>query len=181
MRIYNNNSSSTGSINNDKVARAILQYRNTPLPNIQLSPGQILFRQLRDHIPSHPSHYRLHQKWIISAKQREEHLSQRDTTLRHQYDKHSQLLTPLPVGIPIVIQNRSHKFNRQWLKTGFIVEVLPNRQYKIRMHTPVVSPFKTDDLSANCPILRPQSMYHPPTCQHHKAPATPKTTTLQHL
>ena len=60
--LYNNISSSTGSINNYKVARAILQYRNTPLPNIHLSPVQILFHcQLWDHIPSHPSHYHYHQ------------------------------------------------------------------------------------------------------------------------
>ena len=56
-----NTLNNTGSINNDKVPRAILQYRNTPLPNIHLSPAQILFHcQLWDHIPSHPSHYHLH-------------------------------------------------------------------------------------------------------------------------
>ena len=93
--LYNNISSSTGSINNYKVARAILQYRNTPLPNIHLSPVQILFHcQLWDHIPSHPSHYHLHQPWVISAKQNKEYLSQRYTTILDQYNQHSRPLPP---------------------------------------------------------------------------------------
>ena len=44
-RIIGNNKSPDGSLNNDKVARAILQYRNTPLPDIGLSPAQILFHR----------------------------------------------------------------------------------------------------------------------------------------
>ena len=133
--LYNNISSSTGPIKNDKVARAILQYRNTPLPNIHFSHDQILFHhQLQDHIPSHPSHYCLHQQWPISVKQCEEYLSQRYTTILDQYNQHSRPLPPLPVGTPIIIQNQDLKFNRQWLKTSSIIEVLRNRQYKIYMH-----------------------------------------------
>ena len=58
-RLIHNNVASDGSLNTDKVARALLQYRNTPLPDLNLSPAQILLhRNLRDGIPSHPSHYR---------------------------------------------------------------------------------------------------------------------------
>ena len=63
-----------GSLNNDAAARAILQYHNTPLPEINLSPAQILFhRQLRDHLPLKPCYYHLHKDWIISSKQREDY------------------------------------------------------------------------------------------------------------
>ena len=35
-----------------------MQYQNTPLPDLNLSPAQILFHHnFRDYIPSHPSHY----------------------------------------------------------------------------------------------------------------------------
>ena len=59
-RIIHNHISANGSIDNEKVARAILQHRNTPLPGIGLSPAQMLLhRKLRDSIPTHPKHYRL--------------------------------------------------------------------------------------------------------------------------
>ena len=71
-RIIMSNTSANGSLDNDKVARALMQYRNTPLPHINLSPAQILYhRQLRDHLPVHPSQYQLHKEWLISAQQRE--------------------------------------------------------------------------------------------------------------
>ena len=65
-----------GTLDNDKKTQEILQYRNTPLLCIGLSPIQILLhRQLRDHVPNHPSNYHLHKQWVISAKQREDLLS----------------------------------------------------------------------------------------------------------
>ena len=51
------NTGTNGSLDNNKVAQAILQYHNTPLQDFNLSPAQILFhRELRDTIPNHPSH-----------------------------------------------------------------------------------------------------------------------------
>ena len=71
-RIIQNNASRHGSLDNDSAARAILQYRNTPIPEVGLSPAQMLLhRQLRDGIPVHPGHYRLHKEWILSASERE--------------------------------------------------------------------------------------------------------------
>ena len=82
-------SKSIDSLNNDKVAHPILQYRNTPLPDIGLIPAQILFhRQLRDSIPSHPTHYR-HQQWMVSAEEREKMLSKCNHIL---VKKHSRVI-----------------------------------------------------------------------------------------
>ena len=56
-RIIRDCTSNNGDLNNDKALAAILQYRNTPLPDIDLSPAQILFhRNLKDSftIPSFP-------------------------------------------------------------------------------------------------------------------------------
>ena len=62
--------------------RAILQYRNTPLPAIELSPAQILLhRQLRDSVPAHPAHYQPHKEWVLTAEERERALSQRNQLL----------------------------------------------------------------------------------------------------
>ena len=56
-KIIIDNTSKNGDLNNNKAARAILQYHNTPIPKVGLSPTQTLFhRQLRDHIPTNPKH-----------------------------------------------------------------------------------------------------------------------------
>ena len=69
-RMIWDNTFNNGSINNDKIAKAVMQYCNTPLPAISLSPSQILFhRELQDFTPSHPTHYQLHKDWIITHEQ----------------------------------------------------------------------------------------------------------------
>ena len=71
-RIIRDNISNDGSMNNDKIVSAFLQYKNTPLPDINLSPTQILFhRKLKDNIPSIHSHYHLNKEWIVAARERE--------------------------------------------------------------------------------------------------------------
>ena len=157
-RILYENLSPNGTIDNDKVARAILQYRNTPLPDLKLSPAQILFhRQLRDHIPTHPSHYQLHSSWIIDAKQREEAFHKRNHVITENYNHHSTTLPPLSVGTTVVIQNRGKKYPRQWLRSGIIVETLPNRQYRIKTNGSGRITLQ------NRRFIKPASLVTPPT------------------
>jgi len=74
-----------GSLNSDKAACVLLQYRNTPIQSFGLSPAQLLFhRQLRDHFPSILTHYWLHKKWMISAKKTFQH-PKRSCTLQQAY------------------------------------------------------------------------------------------------
>jgi histone H3/H4 len=132
-RIIHNNVSPSGSLDNDKVACAILQYRNTPLPDINLSPAQILFhRQLKDGVPAVPSHYALHKEWVLSAKQRESALAARTQKIIENHNKSARELGELSVGTNVVVQSRDQR-KKKWVKSGKIVEVLDNRQYRIRM------------------------------------------------
>ena len=60
-RIIIGNTRAQGSLDNDRAARAVLQYRNTPIQNIGLFPAQqLLHRRLRDFVPSHPTLYKPH-------------------------------------------------------------------------------------------------------------------------
>ena len=78
-RIIHNNVSPDGTLNNDGAAQALMQYRNTPLPHLSMSPAQLLLhRNLRDGIPAHPSHYQLSKEWVISAKEREAAFAKRN-------------------------------------------------------------------------------------------------------
>ena len=131
-RIIHNNVSADGSLNNDGAARAILQYRNTPLPDLQLSPAQILFhRQLRDSLPAHPSHYRLHQEWIVDAERREQSYAKRNALLVQKYNARARTLKPLEEGTDVLIQSQG--FKKAWDRQGRIVASLPNRQYRVKM------------------------------------------------
>ena len=131
-RIVYDNISPNGSLDTDRAARAILQYRNTPIQGIGLSPAQLLLhRQLRDCIPSHPILYKPHKEWLIAGYEREKMLSERNAKLVLEYNKSAHHLPPLMVGDNVVIQNR--KDNR-WSRTGIIVEKLDHRQYWIRMN-----------------------------------------------
>ena len=128
-RIIAQNTSRNGSLNTDKAVRAILQYRNTPLPELGLSPAQLLLhRQLRDSVPSHPKHYRLHKEWVVSAQEREKAYSDRNKLVESRYNQRAHSLQPLSVKSLVRIQEKG-----RWNRTGRIVEVLPFRQYRIRM------------------------------------------------
>ena len=92
------NTKSDGSLDNNKAAQAIMQYRNTPLPYINLSPAQILLhRQLRDHIPANPVHCKLQKDWIISANQREKALAQRNENIAKKYNVSTRQLPEVPI------------------------------------------------------------------------------------
>ena len=128
--IIHNNRSSDGGLDTDTAARAILQYRNTPLPDIELSPAQILLhRQLRDSNPAHPDHYQPHKEWVLTAEEREKALSKRNHILVKNHDATARKLRPLVLGTNVVVQRET----KRWEHTGRIVEVLPYRQYRIRM------------------------------------------------
>ena len=123
-----------GSLDTDKAARAILEYRNTPIQSLGLSPAQILFhRQLRDHIPNHPTNLRLHMKWLIATKQRE-NLANLSMETPNQQKENPRNLPTIPIGTRVAIQDQRGRNNfRKWNRTSVIVEILPFRQYQAKM------------------------------------------------
>ena len=130
-RIVHNNVLSSGSLDTDRAARAILQYRNTPIQGIGLSPAQLLLhRQLRDCIPAHPSLYKPHKEWVRAGYERERLLHDRNARLILEYNRKAHNLPPLEVGDNVMVQNQRDK---RWSRSGVIAEKLDNRQYHIRM------------------------------------------------
>ena len=128
-RILMDNVSGNGSLDNDKVLKALLQYRNTPLPDINLSPAQVLFhRQLKDSIPTHRNQYHLHKDWVIAPDEREQLYAKRNKVIEMKYNEHARPLPELAVGTIVLIQGKDKK----WIKQGKIVEKLENRQYRIK-------------------------------------------------
>ena len=130
-RIVYDNVAPDGSLNTDKVTRAVLQYRNTPIQGVGLSPAQLLLhRQLRDCLPAHPSLYKPHKDWVTAGFQREALFSKRNAQLELDYNQGTKQLAPLRARERVALQDHVSK---RWTRTGSVVEVLPNRQYKVKM------------------------------------------------
>ena len=83
-------------------------------------------------VTTYPSHYQLHSSWVIDARQREEAFSKRNHVISDKYNRHAKTLPSLSVGTTVDIQNRGKKHQRRWIRSGIIVETLPNRQYRVR-------------------------------------------------
>ena len=133
-RILFDNVGPHGNINNDRVARALLQHRNTPLQDIGLSPAQLLYgRTLRDCIPTKAEANKIRPEWRMVAEDRERALAKRNIINIERFNEHTRILPELHVGDIVAVQNQTGPRPNKWEKTGTIVEKQDHRQYVVRM------------------------------------------------
>ena len=134
-RILQNNTSTTGDLNTDNVARALLQYRNTPIQQLNVSPAELLYgRTLRDHLTSMPDALCIRPEWHRLAEDRERALAKRHLTNIERYNEHTKALPELSIGDTVTMQNQTGSYPNRWDKTGIIVEVRDHGQYLVRLH-----------------------------------------------
>ena len=118
-RIINDNLSHQGGIDNDQVAKALLQYRNTPLPYIKLSPEQfLLYRNLCNHIPRYEKHYHLYHEWLSIATEYEIAQSEKHKDILNQYNQSLKELPEIPVGSSALTHEPENKGIHCWIKSG---------------------------------------------------------------
>ena len=130
-RVIYGNADSSGSLDTDKAAQAVLQYRNTPIQGIGLSPAQLLLhRHLRDFVPAQPCLYRPHPEWLKASLHRETLLAKGNAKLIEDYDRTAYTLPPFNFGSYVALQD---PHNRRWNLTSRIIEVLADRRYRIRV------------------------------------------------
>ena len=130
-RLLEGNVGRRGSINTYKVAKALMQYRNTPLRDVGKSPAQLaLGRPIRDTLPLPRERYCIDPDWTHHLKAREETMANRNTISKHGYDQKAKSLKEMNVGDNVLCQNVRSK---KWDKSGVIVEVKQHRQYLIRI------------------------------------------------
>ena len=131
-RLLADNTGPGGSLDNDKVLRAILQYRNTPDPTTGLSPAEVIFgRQIRDFTPVLPGCYKPRLEWQEVMQKREEALSKRHVHDHERWSEHTQHLPPLKIGDHVFIQNQTGNHPKKWDKSGVVVEVKQHHQYLV--------------------------------------------------
>ena len=130
-RIIMNNTGPGGTLDCDKTSRALLQYRNTPIKYLGLSPAQLLFhRHLRDSLPTVPTTLKLHGNWDSLADAREQAFRQRNNIMTERYNGTAKDLPALPIGCEVRIQEVTDR--GKWSRYGTIVDRL-GRKYTIRV------------------------------------------------
>ena len=133
-RIIRENTGPKGTLDTDKVSRALLTYRNTPNKDIGMSPAQMLYgRRLRDHLPISIGKLKQRKEWIRVKSQREEALSVKYGQIEKKLQGNARNLKPLRVGDRVQVQNQTGNEPKRWNKSGKVVESLGNQQYSVRM------------------------------------------------
>lgn len=131
-RIISDYVTSSDPYNHRKIAHAIIQHRNTPLPDLKLSPAQLLFhRKIRDKIPTHPKHLRLHKQWILTSIQRENLFKAKNAASLQRYNNISKDLQPLTPRDKVLILTPGK--SPRWSLSGVVVMNLPYRRYKVKL------------------------------------------------
>ena len=133
-RLIVSNTGPGGSLENDKFAAAILQYRNTPDRDTGLSPAQVLYaRKLRDTVPCMPTELRLRPDWVLTKERRELALAKRHRMRESDLTLSTKELEPLLVGNVVSVQNQQGPHKNKWELSGVVVEVLGNDSYMVRL------------------------------------------------
>ena len=118
---------STGQVDTDRAACAIMGHRNTPNQETGISPAIALYGYaIRDHLPNH--HRTICRVWEEIIDVREQALAKRHI---RPHTQSSRALRPLQAGDTVSIQNQSGNRPLKWNNTGIIVDVLPYRQHRV--------------------------------------------------
>ena len=135
-RLIMENLSARGSLDTDKLARALLLHRNQPDPVSGLSPSMVIFgRMLRDHLPLQPEKFPIRAEWRMEADQREQAFRKRHILKQEQLTSSSRPLPALAVGDTVAIQDKTNPAKAgKWTKTGIVTENLGFQNYEVKVH-----------------------------------------------
>ena len=133
-RLLKGNLNASGTLDDDAFAKAILQYRNTPMQSTGMSPAVALFgHPIRDFIPMTRDTYKPSVQWIKKLAEREEKWKKVVKREHRKWSQGARKQEPLKVGHEVSIQNLVGNHPTKWNRTGLVTEVLGNDQYNVRV------------------------------------------------
>ena len=138
-RLLLSNTGPTGSLDHDRFLRAMLQLRNTPDPDCNLSPAQIIFgRPLRDSFSfvnrlEKFLNPHIRPLWRQAWAAKEEALRTRITRTTESLNAHSRPLRPLTLGERVFLQNQQGPNPTKWDRSGVVVESAGHDQYRVKV------------------------------------------------
>ena len=116
------------SLDEDKVCRALLQYRNTPSWRDGLSPAQKLYgHPTQDILPAHRRSFA--QEWQHKAEEVEQQAQVTQQSTTDYYNAHAHPLADIDIGSNVAIQNPHTKL---WDIYGIVTDISPNRRYYVK-------------------------------------------------
>ncbi|KAK5928265.1 hypothetical protein CgunFtcFv8_013340 [Champsocephalus gunnari] len=144
-RLLMSNTGQSGGLDQDRFLHAMLQLRNTPDPDCNLSPAQIIFSPppswlalLRGSLSfvnciekfSNP-HIRL--LWREAWAAKEDALRTRMSRTTESLGTHSRPLRPLALGERVFLQNQQGPSPHKWDRSGIVVELPGHDKYRVRV------------------------------------------------
>ena len=138
-RLLRSNTGPSGTLDTDRFLRAMMQLRNTPDPDCQLSPAEIVFgRPLRDAFAfinrlEKFSNNHIRPMWRKAWQQKEEALRQRFHHAAEERNLKSRCLPSLHVGDRCYIQNQTGSSPKRWDRSGTIVELHGHDSYTVKV------------------------------------------------
>lgn len=138
-RLLRSNISPTGTLDNDKLLRALLHLRNTPDPDCNKSPAQIVYgRPIRDAFSfvnrlEKFSNQAIHPIWREAWAAKESALRTRFVKSSESLNEKCKWLSNLNIGDHCFIQNQTGNSPKRWDKTGIVMEIKPHDQYVIKV------------------------------------------------
>ena len=138
-RLLQSNTGPTGSLDHDRFLRAMLQLRNTPDPDCNLSPAHIIFgRPLRDSLAfanrlekyTNPN---IRPLWRHAWAAKEDALRARMTRTTESLKAHSRALRPLSIDEQVFLQNQQGPNPTKWDRSGVVMESPGHDQYRVKV------------------------------------------------
>ena len=119
-------------MNTDVYVMSVLQYRNTPLADVRLSPAQIIFGQ---ETQSHCLLINISQdrSGTLLREDRERALARRIVADGSKLEEHVKPLQQIPVGRSVAVQNQIGRDNTEWDKTGVVLENLQDNAGRLEI------------------------------------------------
>ena len=138
-RLLRDNTGPSGSLNSDKFLKAMLQLRNTPDPDCNLSPAEIIYgHPLRDTFTFSSklekfSNKCVRKSWREAWAAKENALKVRFAKSTEKLNQHARELPPLGIGEKCFVQNQCGNHRRRWDKSGVVTEKLPHDKYLVKI------------------------------------------------
>ena len=116
------------SLDQNKLAHALLQYRNTPSRKYGLSPAQKLYgRPIQDTLPAHRRAFS--SKWLLCTKEVEQRTLDNKQKTEEYYNRNTRFLPEIHIGSIVSIKNPQTKLCDTY---GIITEIGAHCCYYIK-------------------------------------------------